>query len=82
MISIANIVLYITEQLCKIVWHLYSTTDYLIGQKITWSKRNSLLQSINCASGNPVFEVAVCQGHVRNRVDLVHLACEDGNHRI
>ena len=41
------------------------------------STRNNLLQPIGSLVGNPICEYAISQGYVRNKVDLVPLACEN-----
>ena len=51
--------------------------DLLIGLEITRAKENSLLRPTDGAMVNLISELAVGQGYVRNKVDLVPLACED-----
>ena len=48
--------------ICKFGANLCFTTDLLIGQIITHSKGNNLLQPRDSTVGNPVWEWAVSQG--------------------
>ena len=53
-------------------------TDLVIGLKITYNKGNTSLQTIDSTVGNLICKFAISPGCIRNKVNLMPLACEDG----